>query len=214
MEAQLEDIRENSTLEFVKQLRKNINDCAKNIKSNDNTFKLSTIQSVTDKITDLMGRYVDIIQDVESTQKAFLSVSGKVEDEESRQVDEYADLSTYSKLFTDTVKQESQSSTTNEIEATAELEKIIRPYVDEDIQEEATSLQIPKDPITKQDVRVAMKSTKCKHIYDKDTIEEYFLQKQKSHKRVQCPHAGCINRDMERKELVIDEETNKLIHSL
>lgn len=214
MEAQLEDIREGATLKFVKQLRDNINDCAKNIRSNDDTFKLSTIQSVTDKFIDLMSSYVDTVQGIESSQRAFITISAKVEDEESGQVEEYADLDAYTKLFEETVVRENENSSTNEIEAQVELEKIIRPYVDEDIQVEAPSLRVPKDPITKQDIKIAMMNTNCRHIYDKETIEEYFAQKEKSNKRVQCPQAGCANRNMRRDELVLDEETNKLIQSL
>lgn len=214
MEAQLADIREGTTLQFVKQLRNNIKDCAKNIKSNDDTFKLSSIQSVTDKILDLMSSYVETVQGVESSQRAFIAIYQEVDDEESGQVEEYADLNAYTKLFEEAVAKESEISMTNEVEAQVELEKIIRPYVDEDIQVEAPKRQIPKDPFTKKDIKVAIMSTNCKHVYDKETIEDYFTQREKINKRVQCPHAGCANRNMTRDELVLDEETNKLIQSL
>lgn len=215
MEAQLEDIRHNITLNTMKALRKSIIDCTKNIKSNDETFNISTLPHVSDKLISLMGDYIDAVHRIESCQNVFLKVHEEVEaienDENNK---DPVELNLMANRFNYLIDEQNKATTTNEIEAQLELDAILKPFEDEEIRVEAPAQQVPKDPITKRDVVVAVKSTCCGHIYDKEAIEDYFTQQERAKKTVRCPVAGCTNRSMKRKELYLDEETNKLIQSL
>lgn len=219
MEAELDDIRSNQTVKSINQLKTTILDCAKNIKSNDVTFSISTLPTVCDKLTELMGGYIDTMQELESCQRAFTNlheeVLQKVDQEDGD--GEFLDLEHYDNRFQELLENANQTTTTNEIEAQVTLDEIIRPPApDEEIVVEAPLRQIPKDPITKTAIKVAVRSTVCNHIYDKEGIENYFRQKEsaKSNPTIRCPQAGCTNRNMKRSQLVLDEETNKLIQSL
>lgn len=213
MEVLLEDIRTNSMLKYIRELRTTIIDVAKNVKSNDDTFKISCLPRVSEQLSDAMSKYVDTTQEFEASQRAFNTVYAQVGEDETDREDD-VDLAQFLELFKDEVEQEKNNSTTSEIEAQVELEKIIRPFVDEDIQVDPASRQIPKDPITRTDIRIAVRSKVCGHVYDSESIDEYFTQREKAKKRVQCPQAGCTNRNMKRQDIETDEETNKLIQAL
>lgn len=217
MESHLTDIRSNTALKRLDALQASIIDCAKNIKSNDAVFKISTLPSVTEKLKNLMDEYGAIYQDVEADQKAFLQVYEEVAliDEDGDESEDYIETQIFKNKFEDIAKKEKKKlSKTHINEAKKKLKAVISPE-DEDVQFEAPARQIPKDPITKKDIRIAVKSTVCNHIYDKEGIEEYFTQKEKAKKKnIQCPVAGCLNRSMARSEIVLDEETNNFIQSL
>lgn len=215
MDAQLEDIRHNVTLNTMKALRKSIIDCTKNIKSNDETFNISTLPHVSDKIIGLMGDYIDAVQRVESYQNVFLKVHEEVEAIENDETNkDPVPLDTIERRFNHLITEQNRVTTTNEIEAQLELDAILKPFEEEEIRVEAPAQQVPKDPITKRDIVLAVKSTRCGHIYDKESIEDYFNQQENAKKAVRCPVAGCSNKSMKRKELYLDEETNKMIQSL
>lgn len=219
METLLEDIRSNKTLDSVKRFKEIILDCAKNIKSNDATFKISTLPEVSDKLSSLMTSYIDTIQHLESSQRAFMQLYEEVSIiEAEHNEDEFISIGEFEEKFRQKLEQENET-VTEEAEAQVNLDSIIRPLrpaplQDEEIVVEAPARQVPKDPITKRDIKVAVKSTTCNHIYDKGSIDTYFAQKEKSKVRVQCPVAGCQNRNMKKNEIILDEETNKLIESL
>lgn len=214
MEAQLEDIRQNVTLRTMKDLRKSIIDCAKNIKSNDETFDISTLPRVRDKIIHLMDDYVDTVKKIEACQKVFLKLHEEIEaienDENNK---DCIELQFVTNKFNAMIEETCQTITTDETEAQFDLEEMLRPS-DDEIQQVSEPAQVPKDPITKQNIKVATKSTICGHIYDKESLEDYMKKKEKARKSVQCPVAGCTNRSIKRMELVLDEEINKLIQSL
>mgnify|MGYP001019910426 CR=1 FL=1 len=216
MESQLQDIRDGTTLGMINQLKESVIDCAKNIKSNDITFHISTLPTVRENLTRLMDSYLETVHSVESCQNAFTKLHEQLEQLDDDQVEEFVDLNTYSEKFKHTIEEERAvlNSRFDGRTAQTELNEIIGPHIDEEIQVEAPECQIPKDPITKRDIQVAVKSTVCHHIYDQDGIEEYFRQKEQAKKtRIQCPQAGCTNKNMKRTELILDEETNRLIQA-
>lgn len=214
MDAQLQDIRQNVTLSTMKVLRKSIIDCAKNIKSNDETFNISTLPRVKDKLIQLMDDYVDTVKKIEACQNVFLKLNEEIEaienDENNK---DCVELQLVTNKFNAMIAETCQNITTEETEAQFDLEEMLRPN-DDEIQQVSEPAQVPKDPITKQNIRVAVRSTICGHVYDKESMEDYIKKKEKARKQVQCPVAGCTNRSMKRIELVPDEEINKLIQSL
>lgn len=217
MQAQLDDINDETTVKTFHQFKESIIDCAKNIRSNDATFEISTLPKISDKLANHMTNYIDTVHKLESYQKAFLQINDeldKMEEEHEEEPEDYVDLDEYRKLF-DSIVQQEMITRPNEIGAKKVLEKILKPP-EEDIQMEAPTRQIPRDPMTKKPIRIAVRSTVCGHIYDKDGIEEYFRLKILNNRanRIQCPQAGCTNKRMSKDELVLDEETNNLIQSL
>lgn len=224
MDALQDEIRSNSTLRDLEQLRGIIIDCAKNIKSNDTTFEISTLPTVSEKLTNYMEQYIESKRKIESYQKAFLNLNQDIdqldEGEDIETFEEYVELDKYSKKFDDVSNNIYSDLNRHEIDTIkiirSELEKIIRPQEEEIQFEQAPIRQIPKDPMTKKPIKVAVRSTICNHVYDKDGIEEYFKLREQANKgnRIQCPQAGCTNKTMSRSELVSDEETNRLIQSL
>lgn len=222
MDALQDEIRSNSTLNDLKQLKTIIIDCTKSIKSNDATFNISTMPAVSEKLTGFMNDYVESFKKIESYQKAFIKVKEEIDkldedcdDQNIESFGEYVECDTYNKMFEEIAEKHYNNSNTKEKDALLELEEIIRPP-EEEIQIQAPTRQIPKDPMTKKDIRNAIKSTVCHHVYDKDGIEEYFRLREQANRanRIQCPQAGCLNKNMSRSELVPDEETNRLIQSL
>lgn len=220
MEAQLNDIRDNVSVGVINQTKDIILDCAKNIKSNDSTFNISTLPSLSDTLTNLADKYVDSLKSIVACQKAYLSLSKKIEEEEEEARTNggvYPEVTDFPATFKKTVTAEKKKLTNYNKQIKSELSKIVRPpeEADEEIRVEAPTRQIPKDPITKADIKFAVRSTVCNHIFDQEGIENYFVQKETAKKtRVQCPLAGCTNKNMKRSELVPDDETNELIQSL
>lgn len=212
MEALIEDIRNQTTAKTISQLEDSIIDCAKNFKSNDATFNISTLPTFGGRLLDLMGDYIAASQRLEACQNAFVIMHEKIEGEDETDMDEYSNCEHYLKLFDTSLNDELKKASPSQASINF-LKKIIQ--VDEEIRVEAPAqTQIPKDPITKLDITCAVRSSVCKHIYDKDSIEQYMIQKQRTKKRIQCPQAGCTNKNMTRDELVLDNETNNLIQSL
>lgn len=212
MESQLEDIRNSTTLKIIQQLEDSIIDCAKNFKSNDATFNINTLPTFSQKLIELMGKYSETSRKILACQGAFVNIHGQLEEEDAGELDEYADTNKYMNLFDKFVRDEFKSLTKN-TKSVTELKKIIN--MDEEIRVEAPSCnQIPKDPITKMDISFAVRSSVCNHVYDKNSIELYITQKESTKKRIQCPQAGCANKNMTKGELVADNDVNKLIQSL
>lgn len=198
----------------LRHLKDNIIECAKFIKNNDATFGISTLPP--DKVVNLMRVYVDLVRRTKACDQAFDKLNLEIQNETAQAEGEetFHDLKAYSNLFEATIQEFEQSLTDLEANAMREIERVI---ADEEVQvEQAPAKQIPKDPITKRNIKVAVKSTVCKHIYDRASIDDYFNQKETAPKKtkIQCPQAGCTNRNMRRDEIVADEETNELIESL
>lgn len=185
-------IRENETAKSLEDLKSSVLDCSKNIKSNDETFGISTFATVKDKFDGIMTDFKILSRELDASRTAFLNMYDTFNEDEG---EEYID--------SESVIAEFKKHIDQELKRTA-----VEP--DEEIMVE--NLQIIKDPITRQNIKFAVKSKVCKHIYDKETILDYF--KQRRNKAVKCPQAGCTNKNMKMEELVDDDETNKLIQSL
>jgi len=224
MEGILDDIRNQRSLNQVKQLEHSIIDCAKNIKSNDQTFNISTFSEVCDKLSDVMSEYVSSVKHLEAAQKTFVSLQENLaEDAQAPNGGDPVDLAAFEVLFRQQFDQNLTEVLTEGNEAQIALDAIVRPnqppprppQPDQDIYVEQNSQrEIPKDPITKRNIKIAVRSKKCNHIYDQESIKSYISHKEKNKSRVQCPVAGCSNRAMKSNELVLDDETNALIQSL
>lgn len=216
MNQQLDDIRDNITVNTVRKLKDTIIDCAKEIKSNDVTFQISTLPSVSAKLSSLMDGYSSTLKQLDTCQQAFLSVHELVEvDEDESGERDFIDLDDYLTVFKQN-HDHAKSKYKKDNSAKSDLTKVLRPVAnDEEIQVEAPQGQIPKDPITKKDIVFAMRSKVCKHVFDKTSIEDYISQCESASKtRIKCPLAGCTNKNLSRKELEPDQEINKLIQSM
>lgn len=215
MELQLDDIRDSITLNSIHKLRDAIIDCAKNIKSNDATFQISTLPTVTDKLYSLMDNYAKILKETDTCQQAFLQIHDQVEQEEDEQQDrDFIDLDNYLTVFKRN-HSKAKSAYPKSNPARKELARVISPQTnDEEIQVEAPMRQSYKDPITKKDIRVAVRSRVCKHIFDKDSIEDYIRQSEAAKVRIKCPLAGCTNKSLTREELELDVEINQIIQTM
>lgn len=196
MDEQLASIRDNTTVKLLEDLKSSIADCTKNIKSNDALFEISTFSTVKGEIDTIMSDYRKISRDVEASQKAFLKIFETID---GKECDEYINSDGTNAEFEKEIKKELKKISTE-----PEEEILVENLVE--------NRQVNKDPITRQAIRFAVKSKVCKHIYDKETIHDYF--KQRKNKAVKCPQAGCTNKSMKIDELVDDEETNKIIQSL
>lgn len=193
MEPHIADIKENTIKESLNQLKACILDCTRNIKSNDDSFGISTFPVVKGKLDEAMEDYHRILKSTEASRTAFLSTYETIEDKE---VDEYVDLENFTREFQKKIEDE-----INKASAEPEEEIVLEnPHTH------------PKDPISRQNIKFAIKSNVCGHIYDKEVILNYFQQRK--NKTVKCPQAGCANKNMKLDELVDDEETNLLIQSL
>lgn len=194
MEAQIADIKENTIKESLNQFKVCILDCTRNIKSNDDSFGISTFPVVKGKLDDSMEDYHRILKNIEASRAAFLSTYEAID---GKEVEEYVDLENFINEFQKKIDDELNKSGAAEPE--------------EEILFENPQTH-PKDPITRQNIKFAIKSNVCGHIYDKEVILNYFQQRK--NKTVKCPQAGCANKKMNVEELVDDEETNILIQSL
>lgn len=204
-------VRNQDNTNIINRLQENILDSTKNFKSNDNTFHISTLPHLSDKLINLMEKCIGVSQKLQACETAFVNVTRRIEEEDECDPDEYAETDTYLKLFDRCVADELKSLVRNDTNL-KQLKRIIQ--VDEDIREEVPIRQhIPKDPITKMDITCAVKSNVCNHVYDKESIEAYISQKERTKRRIQCPQAGCANLSMTRDEIVPDEEINNLIQS-
>lgn len=217
MEAQIEDIQEHRTSQQLNKLKDILIDCTRNIKSNDETFSISTLPSISTKLTKIVDDIAEAMNRLEASQSAFLELNDLVENIEAEVgPDEIVQSAIFSNKYEDSVKEKYnklRQSNRDKKRILTELNKILRP-IEEDVQVEAPTLTIPKDPITKRDIRIAVRSTVCNHVYDQEGIEDYFKQKELAKKRnIKCPQAGCTNKTMTREELVPDDELNRFIQS-
>lgn len=212
MELIKNQIRNRTTQKSFDKFRDCIIDSAKNIKSNDETFQIATLATCKDKLFNLMEDYIDFSERADACESAFSQLHEQAEAYDEDEHDDYQNLEEFANLFKSTMEQAIKPLPCRKT-AIESLQKIIN--VDEEIQLAAPAMRIPKDPVTKMDIRFAVKSTVCNHIYDKEGIETYFRQKEAAKRaRIQCPQAGCTNKSMTREELVEDDETNKLIESV
>lgn len=227
MEAIVEEINSKKTLNSIKEFRGILVDCAKNIKSNDATFGIATLEEVTPNLDALMAKYIDTVQKLEVSERVFMQLYEELEEKSREPYDEQdnndpdaglEDLSVWEQRFRSLLDQDAE--VTDQIDAHVDLDQVLRPHQprpsrqEEDIVVESGQREIPKDPISRRPIKIAMKSKRCHHIYDKTSIESYFEQKEKAKAKVRCPVAGCKSKDMKRSELVIDDETNALIESI
>lgn len=218
MDALKEDIEEGNLIGVVTQLKDSILDCAKCIKSNDDTFKISTLPQVSDKLREQMSVYQNVLQDVQSTQMTFTQLLENVESDSRDGNDgESINLASFEDLFNRSVGDNwgiNWGINTDQTQASRALDQILgQVNRDEDIVLEAPSQQQwPKDPITKMNIRKAVRSKQCKHTYDKKSIEGYIAQKERARSTlIACPVAGCVNRALTRDDLEPDDEANNLI---
>lgn len=221
MDALIDEISQDKAATTLRHLKNNILDCAKNIKSNDATFKISTLPEVMDKLKLVMDNYITQTRQIKAHETAFMKLREELDKrEEEAEIDELIpnESEGYRNLYEQLIETASASFANLEKNAMSDLNKIICPSLnEEEIQfETPSSRRIPIDPITRTNIKVAVKSTVCNHVYDRDGIEDYFKQKELAKKtnKIQCPQAGCTNKRMTRGELVLDEETNELIKSL
>lgn len=217
MEAQLEDINSGSTLKEIKQVEDTIIDCAKNFKKNDATFNITTLPILGAKLVDLMNNYTEVTNNIVANQEAFSKLNDQMKrdyrnathtDEEGGQ---YYEIDEYVDKFVET-KEQIKARLPSETEAIRVLRNILQ--LDEEIQVQPPCRQIPKDPISRADIKVAVKSKKCGHTYDKESIEGYIAQKQASKRLIRCPQAGCTNQNLTIDDLIPDEEINNLIQNI
>ena len=219
----MDEIRDNRSLVLLRQLKTSLFDCVTNLKSNDETFKICTFPNVRDKFSDLMSQYVDCVQNLEAAQRTFSHLQENVtDDDRDPNGGEPVDLDKLRLLFEQTLQQNLSERVTDEAEAQVMLNALIKPErqaqpapTDEEIYvEQSTERAIPKDPITKKNIKIAVRSKKCNHIYDQESIKRYIDHKDKNKAKVQCPVAGCSNRNMKKTELVLDDATNAIIASM
>lgn len=217
MENLTADIRDGHTVKLTKQAKDKILECAKAIKSNDNTFKISTLPEVGDELRGLMNEYVQAMRTLEASHNAFEQMRDDLEAEETdAAIDEPVDLIAFEELYKANLEKHNQGIP-SDTSALKDLEQILKPVrpQDEDIEvEETSTMQIPKDPITQTNIKKAFRNKVCNHIYDITSITEYFKQKEKNKSRVPCPVAGCTVKAMKMSELIPDQEINDLIEKL
>ena len=215
MEHLEEDIESRRTLKEIKEYKKIILDCVTNIKSNDKTFKLDTLPQISDKFHSCMSSYISTYQCIEASHLTFnqLSEEIKTHEEDGPHGGESVELAAFENKFNE-ILSAAYHQVGDEAEAVEQLEAMLKPQDEDVVIEAPNAQQIPKDPYSKKLIKVAVKNTTCKHIYDKGTIENYISQREQSKSRCPCPVAGCQNKNIKRKDLVLDDETNKLIESL
>uniref|UniRef100_A0A6G1SMH0 E3 SUMO-protein ligase NSE2 n=1 Tax=Aceria tosichella TaxID=561515 RepID=A0A6G1SMH0_9ACAR len=210
MDTLSEEIAEGKSLEVLKEYKKRIIDTAKHIKSNDATFNISTLPAACDDLTALMSNYTDLIRNIDAAERAFGIMKNDVN------IAQELELSTFEELFKATVESQRRNSHL-EPNAVSELKSFILPPAprDEEVVVEApTERTWPKDPITKTNIKKAVRNKVCNHIYDRASIENYIDQRNANHQRAPCPVAGCRHKNAEKKDLEPDDETNALIESL
>jgi hypothetical protein len=210
METIMDDIRAGTSRQLLKEFRNRIIDTAKNIKSNEATFNISTLDLVRDRLLGLMSDYTDTIRKVEASEQAFMQTQVHLSSKDE------LDLNTFEEHFK-TAERSSYETSNLEQDALSTLENLIVPPAprDEEVYVEAPAERTwPKDPITKTNIRKAVRNKVCNHIYDRTSIENYIDQRKANKQRVPCPVAGCRNKNTEKKDLVPDDETNNLIESL
>lgn len=188
----MEDIRQKVDRKFIAEARGIILDTAKHIKSNDKTFNITTLPDHIPKLELAMNDYIDYTKEVEASENAYLTLIEKVVAIEEGEDEEFIEDDEILEELTTLINQQKQLLDSLERDAIDDLNKITRPQE----QAENRGPQIMKDPITKLDIRIPVQSNKCKHVFEKETIENYLTTSKK------CPQAGCTNKRMSTKELV------------
>lgn len=192
----MEDIRGQVDRKFIARARSHILDGAKNIKSNDKTFGLSSLPEFLEDFDKLADIYLECIKTVQASETAYMTILNNVDAALDADGEEFVEVKPILKEFEALTNQEREKLSNVERDFISELNKIIRPQEQETRQTENRSAQSIKDPITKQDIKVPVQSSKCKHVFEKETIENYLAQSKK------CPQAGCTNKRMTVRELV------------
>lgn len=206
MEVVLDEISNGKSLKLMKQQRQSIIDTAKNIKSNDDTFRISTLPEVHDKLLELMDECTNNIRQVEACEKAFTLVSHDIGGNEE------LDLDPFEELYHARINAHIRDSSL-EAEALHDLKSIIKPSDDDIIADTSGDRTWPKDPISKMNIEEAVRNKVCRHLYDRASIQQY-ISGGRPRKRVPCPVAGCLNKDLKVEDVESDEEINDLIESL
>lgn len=194
-ESLLEDIRAKIDRKFIAEAKGIIIDCAKHLKSNDKTFNIVTLPDHMQALDKAMLNYIDYVHEVEASEKAFTDIFAKVEAIDDGDDEEYVEAEPLIEELDTLVSQVKETLVEKERDAIEELNKVIRPQ-EQETRSTNRNAQTLKDPITKLDIKVPVQSNKCKHVFEKETIESYLENSKK------CPQAGCTNKRMTVKELV------------
>lgn len=204
----------------LEALRKALINCTRHIKSNDDTFKISTLSLINQDITDIMKSYTNTQLRMQASQHAYETTTKELNNMLDERTEEQEGIYIDDMVY----KQKLEINTTNELNRISrksgsgfeEIDALINPESMPDLVEEIqeTEFQIPRDPITQHEIGIAVKSKKCNHIYDKEGIEKYFEQKAKTKKSIRCPHIGCSNKQLTREQIVIDDATNAKIEKV
>lgn len=217
----MDDISSGNTLKPINEFRDAILDCTKNIKSNDNTFGTTVLPKVSNKLSDFMSHYVDAYHQIETTQRTVSKLHSHVMDDERDPLGgDPVDLKAFGELYKKTYDTESKEASGateyfDELQGMLSIRRQQPVTQDEDVVVEPTvNREIPKDPITKMNIKIAVRSKKCNHLYDQTTINSYIEQRGKDRSTVKCPVAGCNNKDLKKYGFILDAETNDLIASL
>lgn len=212
----IHEITSGSVRRNIEQVDNIILDCAKSLKTSDNVYKLNLLPDASSKLLKSMKSHVDTMTEIDSNERAFRDIFRKIQDKKVHDLNnpEYFETSEFLNDFGNLVATGSQRQSTTSPRL-HELESIIssaRPTEDEEmVIEEPERPEIPKDPISKTTIQIAVRSKTCKHIYDKETVEKYIVSKKT--KKARCPLAGCTNTNLDIDDLQIDEDINKLIQS-
>lgn len=216
MESMIHEIASGSVRRSIKQVDNIILDCAKSLKSSDNVYKSNLLSDACSKLMKGMKSHNDTMNVIDSNERAFKEIFNKIQDKrphDSTRAD-HLDARELLNDFDIIVANELKKQPTNSPQL-RELESItsaVRPAEDEEmVIEEPERVELPKDPISKTNIQIAVRSKTCKHLYDKETIEKYI--KSKKNKKARCPIAGCTNTELVVEDLEFDEEINKLIQS-
>lgn len=185
------------------KLRDTILDIAKHIKSNDETFKISTMPNSRNTFKNLLNTYQKAYTEVEASTKVYKKMTAEFEKLENSEPTEYIDTSAYEKEYNKQIKVEQKKVDKSRFtDAQKALARILKQE-DEEIVVEAPAQQILKDPITKKDIETPVKSLKCGHTYDKQSIEGYIGHLEAAGKtNIRCPVAGCVNKSLKLSDIV------------
>lgn len=207
-EAVKHDIQQGTSRKRLARFHEILVDCAKEIKSNDDAFKISTYPQVSSELEELNKMYRSTMSSLKASEERVIKNLIKIGNMRSS---EYIDLALVKEEF-----QEADNSINDEADA-PDLNALIQnlPSDGDDVvlAEGSINKLIPRDPITKKLIQEAVRSRLCFHTYEKSSIEAYMEQKSKTRSagRVKCPVAGCAVTSMRKNDLEPDDEMSKII---
>lgn len=218
MDNQLEEINSGYNTRLIAPIGKTVLDFAKYLKNDDSVFDLSSLSEFTPRILDAMNSHVQVMRKNHALDDAYKKMYREIRASWDDEPSDYFDWNEYGKNFDKLIAQELKKAETGpQSRLVEDLRKITNTQQTqgEEIVVEAPILQIPKDPITKKDIKFAVRSRRCKHVYDKESIENFITTSLANNRpRIRCPIAGCTNSDLSIDDLENDDETNNLIESV